>query len=172
MDSESDGEESFQKHADEKFNTFYKKIVNLAKQTVESVDDSTLDKIVQALSKKHKELNNTRDRFGRTVFHAAIEEKCYTLANILLNSGINPNVKEGCGATPLSIAVLNSDMNMCKLLVANFAEYDMRAMFGSFPCPRDMARMSCCHVNPECCHVNPECCHVNPECCHVNPEYL
>jgi hypothetical protein len=152
VDSESDEEESdgdsqdssvsesssIQKDADEKFNTFYKKIVNLAKQTVESVDDSTLDKIVQDLSKKHKELNNTRDRFGRTVFHAAIEEKRYTLANILLSSGINPNVKEGCGATPLSIAVLNSDMNMCKLLVANFAEYESD-MFGSFPCPRDMA---------------------------------
>jgi hypothetical protein len=105
VDSESDEEESegdsqdssvsesssIQKDADEKFNTFYKKIVNLAKQTVESVDDSTLDKIVQDLSKKHKELNNTRDRFGRTVFHAAIEEKRYTLANILLSSGINPN---------------------------------------------------------------------------------
>ena len=29
-------------------------------------------------------------------------------------------------------------MNMCKLLVANFAEYESD-MFGSFPCPHDMA---------------------------------
>ena len=56
----------------------------------------------------------------------------------MLSSGTNPNVKEGCGATPLTIAVLNLDFAMCKILVQNFAEYEGE-MFGSFPTPLEMA---------------------------------
>ena len=110
----------------------------MVQQTLESGDEASLDKIVMDQSKKQKELDKTRDKFERTVFHAAVEEKRYTLVNILLSSGTNPNVKEGCGATPLTIAVLNSDFAMCKILVQNFAEYEGE-MFGSFPTPLEMA---------------------------------
>jgi hypothetical protein len=122
----------------DRFASLFKKVLNMAQQTVESGDELTLDKVVLDLSKKQKELNETRDKFERTVFHAAVEGKRYTLVNILLSSGTNPNVKEGCGATPLTIAVLNSDIAMCKLLVENFAEYEGE-MFGSFPSPLEMA---------------------------------
>ena len=85
-----------------------------------------------------KEVNETKDRYERTVFHAAVEEKNHVFAKVLLAVGVNPNIKEGCGATPLSIAVINADMIMCKLLLENFAEHS-GAMFGSFPSPLEMA---------------------------------
>lgn len=93
-----------------------------AQDTVTSTDENSLDKMVRELS-RNKKINDCRDRFGRTIFHAAVEEKQYTLVNILLACGINPNAKEGCGATPMSIVVLNSDLEMCKILAMNFAEY-------------------------------------------------
>lgn len=60
------------------------------------------------------------------------------LARILLTVGVNPNSKEGCGATPMSIAVMNADTSMCKLLLENFAEYS-GPLFGIFPSPLEMA---------------------------------
>ena len=144
-DDESDSHESSVSegslgHEDthDRFDSLCKKVRNMAQQTLESGDEASLDKIVMDLSKKQKELDKTRDKFERTVFHAAVEEKRYTLVNILLSSGPNPNVKEGCGATPLTIDVLNSDYAMCKILVQNFAEYEGE-MFGSFPTPLEMA---------------------------------
>ena len=80
--------------------------------------------MVQNLSRESEKLNNIKDVHGRTIFHAAVEEKRYSLVKILLSSGVNPNAKEGCGATSMSIAVLNNDASMCKLLLENFGEYD------------------------------------------------
>ena len=71
-------------------------------------------------------------------FHSVVEDKNYMLARILLTVGVNPNSKEGCGATPMSIAVMNADTNMSKLLLENFAEYS-GALFGTFPSPLQMA---------------------------------
>ena len=55
--------------------------------------------------------------------HVAVEEKKYMLVKILLAVGININAKEGCRATPLSIAVINNDIALCTLPLENFAEY-------------------------------------------------
>jgi ankyrin repeat protein len=79
-----------------------------------------------------KEINNLKDMYKRTISHHAVEHKNYLLAKVLLTVGINPNYKEGCGATPMSLAILNADVNMCKLLLDNFADYSC-ALFGSFP---------------------------------------
>ena len=64
--------------------------------------------------------------------------KNYVLVKVLLSIGVNPNVKEGCEATAMTIAVLNNDVYMCKILLENFAEYE-GAFFGSFPSPLLMA---------------------------------
>ena len=44
------------------------------------------------LLKKQKELGKTRDKFERTVFHAAVEKKPYTLVHILLSSDTNCSI--------------------------------------------------------------------------------
>ena len=113
-----------EKDGDNEFDTLFKRLVKQAqdKDTVVSTDEHILDKTVLKLS-QNKKINNCRDRCDRTAFHAAVEEKQNTLVNILLACGINPNAKEGCGATPVSLAVINSDLEMCKIITMNFAEY-------------------------------------------------
>ena len=126
-----------EKDGDNEFDALFKRLVKQAQDTVVSTDEHILDKTVFELS-QNKKINNCRDRYDRTVFHAAVEEKQYTLVNILLACGINPNAKEGCGATPMSLAVINSDLEMCKILTMNFAEYNGE-LFRCFPSPLEMA---------------------------------
>ena len=126
-----------EKDGDNEFDALFKRLVKQAQDTVVSTDEHILDKTVLELS-RNKKINNCRDRYDRTVFHAAVEEKQYTLVNILLACGINPNAKEGCGATPMSLAVINSDLEMCKILTMNFAEYNGE-LFRCFPSPLEMA---------------------------------
>jgi hypothetical protein len=97
-----------------------------------------LDNVIQQLSNEIELINKTTDQYGRTIFHCAVETKNYVLVKLLLAVGINPNAKEGCGATPMTIAVLNADHEASKILLENFAEYE-GALFGSFPSPLEMA---------------------------------
>jgi hypothetical protein len=60
------------------------------------------------------------------------------LVKTLLSAGVNINVQEGCGATPLTIAVLKADVDMCKLLFENFA-LASGALYSSMPSPIEMA---------------------------------
>lgn len=148
-DSESDNSEDRETHApksvktktpqqqkDEKFAELCNRITKQVREFAHS--DFSIDNLVQRLTNEIKVINSTRDRYDRTIFHYAVEVKNYVLAKILLTVGTNPNCKEGCGATPLSIAVMNADINMCKLLLENFAEYS-GPIFGVFPSPIEMA---------------------------------
>ena len=45
------------------------------------------------------------------------------MVKVLLSAGFNVNVHEGCGATPLVLAVLTKDVEMCTLLINICAEY-------------------------------------------------
>ncbi len=150
-DSESDNSEdgltrepvlastkSLQEQKNEKFAEVCGRIKRLVQQSVLSSNDSFFDNLVQQQTSDMKEINSVKDMYKRTVFHHAVEHKNYLLAKVLLTVGINPNCKEGCGATPMSLAVLNADVNMCKLLLDNFAQYS-GALFGSFPTPMEMA---------------------------------
>ena len=115
-DSYDDGGTKFTPTKDgDEFDALFKLLVKQAQDTVVSTDEHILDKTILELS-RNSNINNCRDRYDRTVFHAAVEEQQYTLVNILLACGINPNAKEGCGATPMSLAVINSDLEMCKIL--------------------------------------------------------
>jgi hypothetical protein len=126
------------KTANEDFQNFFNSLVEKTQEITRSSDESLLDRTIQDISKLTKKLESTRDKFGRTVLHAAVEQRNFTLTNILISSGINPNSKELCGATPLSIAVLNSDVSICDILITNFAEFKGE-MFGNFPSPLEMA---------------------------------
>jgi hypothetical protein len=99
------------KTANKDFQNFFNSLVEKTQEITRSSDESLLDRTIQDISKLTKKLESTRDKFGRTVLHAAVEQRNFTLTNILISSGINPNSKELCGATLLSIAVLNSDVS-------------------------------------------------------------
>ena len=49
-----------------------------------------------------KRIHSSTDKYKRTILHCAVEEKNYVLVKILLAVGVDPNCKEGCGATPMS----------------------------------------------------------------------
>ena len=135
---EYSGNHDLLKTSNEDFDNFFNSLVEKTEEITRSSNESLLDTTIQGISKLTKKLESTRDKFGRTVLHAAVEQGNFTLTNILISSGVNPNSKELCGATPLSLAVLNSDNNICDLLITNFAEFK-GDMFGNFPSPLDMA---------------------------------
>lgn len=97
-----------------------------------------MENAIQQLSKYTETINSTRDQYGRTILHCAVETRNYVLVKLLLTVGVNPNAKEGCGATPMTIAVINGDVDMVKFLLENFAEFK-GPLFGSLPSPVDIA---------------------------------
>lgn len=48
----------------------------------------------------------TRDHLNRSMLHVAVERSYKTLVKYLVDIGLNVNDREGCGLTPLSLAVL------------------------------------------------------------------
>ena len=147
LDSESDSGEEGEtsepvknpnQQKDENFAEFCTRITTQVQESAHSHNDFSLDNLVHQLSNDMKRINSTTDKYERTIFHYAVEEKNYVLVKILLAVGVDPNCKEGCVATPMSLAVMNGDTNMCKLLLDNFAEYS-GPLFGAFPTPINMA---------------------------------
>lgn len=59
-----------------------------------------------------------------------------TLLNV--HVGVNPNVNEKCGATPLTLAVIKKNEEAVKLLLVSYAEYNEK-FFTAVPGPRVMA---------------------------------
>ena len=123
---------------DDDFKSLFTKLDAATKEVTQSSDETSLDRIIEEVSVMTKKIHNTLDQFGQTVFHAAVEERNYTLTKVLISSGINPNAKEGCGLTPLSLVVFNSDLIMCELLITNFAEF-RGEMFSDVPSPLEIA---------------------------------
>ena len=137
-DSEANETEHVAKRAvqqeSETVKDFYERISRKTIETAHSNDDEALGNLIQQLSNDAEKIN---DQYGRTMFNYSVEIKNYVLVKVLLSTGINPNAKEGCGATAMTIAVLNNDLNMCKILLQNFAQYE-GVFFGSFPSPLEM----------------------------------
>ena len=80
------------------------------------------------------------DHLGRSILHCAVENGNISLVKTLLSAGLNINVQEGCGATPLTIAVLKREADMCQLLVENFASVS-GALYSNMPSPIEMAEV-------------------------------
>ena len=106
----------FQKQKEEKFTELYKQICKQVKDSTTRSNKNLLDDLIEMLSKDVNRINATRDRYERTVFHRAVEMRNYALVKVMIAIGVNPNAKEGRGAMPMAIAVINSDINMIKLL--------------------------------------------------------
>lgn len=70
--------------------------------------------------------------------HHAVQNGNLALLQTLINAGVNPNVKERCGATPLTLAVIKGQEEMVKLLLDNFAICHA-AYFSSVPGPKQIA---------------------------------
>ena len=127
-----------QQKQDDAFKELYNKISTKVQQAVYSNEDGALNTLIEQLGTDMKIINGTRDCYERSIFHCAVEMKNYVLVKILLTIGVNPNSQEGCGATPMTVAVINGDIDMVRLLLDHFAEYK-GPLFNLLPTPLEMA---------------------------------
>lgn len=109
---------------------------NIADKVWESKQSDSVERVIQDLSKIN--LQDVRDHLGRTLLHMAVEQGNYDLACCLMQAGCNPNAKEMCGATPLVIAVIKKNKQVCELLV-NHRACVRGPLFTNIPCPLKIA---------------------------------
>ena len=128
---------TFQK-IDGKFKKVFTKLTDKMWQANQSVDAAAAVEFKQYLRNNREQWENATDHHGCTVLHHAVQNGNVPLVQTLINAGINPNVKERCGATPLTLAVLKGDEQMVKILLENFAICN-NEFFSSVPGPKQIA---------------------------------
>lgn len=69
----------------------------------------------------NKRMVTVTDHLRRSLLHVAVEQEHESFAKCLVDMGLDVNCREGCGLTPLSLAVLCK--NLCKFLVESGARY-------------------------------------------------
>ena len=103
-------------------------------------DQKRIDQFVHDLREKYSsDILEVTDHLGRSLLHVAVEQGNHLFAECILSAGFSPNIKEKCGATPLTISMCNKDLKICKLLVDSGAAV-RGPLFDSVPCPIDIAR--------------------------------
>ena len=96
---------------------------------------------METLIKELSEYNNireVRDHLGRLLLHHAAQGDT-DIVECLFSIGFNPNIKEKCGVTPLIIAVISKNKEICDILVKNKAS-ERGPLFSDAPSPMDIAR--------------------------------
>ncbi len=74
-----------------------------------------------------------RDNFGRTLLHRVADENRYEQIEALLETGINPNIRDDNGDSPLHLAVKGYQTETIKVLLRNNAFPNARDNFGTTP---------------------------------------
>lgn len=124
---------------DGKLLKLYNRINNDMLHAMQSQEDGKFNQLIKKLENAQNEWETVLDHLGRNILHHAVEYNNIPLVKTLLSAGININIQEGCGATPLCIAVLNRNSSMCSLLLDNFASFSGH-LFASMPSPFEMAQ--------------------------------
>ncbi len=146
-DEEINEDESCETHAlkvnfqkqDGLFKKVYDKLTKVVWDANHSADPaSAIDQLIVKLDNSRNWWEGKVDHFNRTVLHHAVENENTSLVRVLIAVGVNPNAKEGCGVTPLALAVLRQRNDICQLLVENYAIIDGLS-FTSIPSPYQMA---------------------------------
>ena len=66
---------------------------------------------------------NVKDHLKRSLLHVAVEQGLESFAKCLADMGLEVNSREGCGITPLSLAVWHKNTAIYKFLVESGARY-------------------------------------------------
>ena len=77
--------------------------------------------------------------FERSLLHVAVERGHNNFVKFLVDLDLNVNDREGCGMTPLNIAVLQKNSVLCTFLVESGAQHS-GPLFTSIPSPLVMAK--------------------------------
>ena len=99
----------------------------------DNVSEYVVGKVLQI-----ENLRELKDHLGKTLLHILAEQGNLVLCDALLAYGSNPNAKEGCGTTPLHLAVVNNNVEICRLLTENCAMYE-GPLFSDIPSPLKVA---------------------------------
>ena len=88
----------------------------LTDQMKKAIEGDRLERFVKELAEKPY-IHNVWDQLGRTLLHVAVEKLNINFVRCLCNVGFNPNARGKCGITPLIIAVILKNKDLCQLLV-------------------------------------------------------
>ena len=108
---------------------------NIADKLWSAKQNDSVRRVIQDLLNVNLDV---REHLGRSLLHLAVEQGNYDFVCCLMQAGCNPNVKEMCGATPLVIAVVKKNVQLCKLLVEHQASV-RGPLFTNIPCPLKIA---------------------------------
>ena len=81
---------------DTEFNDMFKELIERVNSAITEQD---LQVLASYLKKHRSRWESKRDRYGRTIIHAVVENKSSKLLKCLITAGCNINEMEGCGAT-------------------------------------------------------------------------
>ena len=116
------------------FNSLYSDVFRI----IESGKEESYLQLISTT--RRNSVSKVTDHFQRTLLHVAVELDNLQYARFLVEAGCHPNVKEGCGLTPLNLAVIKRNADMCRFLVSSGARYN-GPLFTSIPSPHQMAQI-------------------------------
>ncbi len=90
-------------------------------------------------SHENRKLTTIKDHLKRSLLHVAVEQGHQNFVKYLVELGMDINCREGCGLTPLSLAVHGKNGSICEFLVESGATYS-GPLFTSIPSPLSMAK--------------------------------
>lgn len=70
---------------------------------------------------------DTQDNSGNTPLHTAIRLGNMDIVEMLINSGVNPTLKDQYGMTPLNLACARGELEIVKLLLPKVKEAEEKA---------------------------------------------
>ena len=129
--------ESVQKLFREQDKLFNSVFDSLKNKLWNSIQADTVEHLIKDMS-ENSQLMSVKDHLGRSLLHAAVEQQNVKLVQCLLHAGVNPNSKEACGITPVLIAVITKNKEICQLLVKSQASV-RGPLFANVPSPLAVA---------------------------------
>eukprot|EP00112_Aurelia_sp_Birch-Aquarium-sp1_P005270 Seg1598.4 transcript_id=Seg1598.4/GoldUCD/mRNA.D3Y31 product="Potassium channel AKT3" protein_id=Seg1598.4/GoldUCD/D3Y31 len=119
---------------------FWESYNALFSELSETIGSGIQDHYFKLVSSAKKKICKLTDHLGRTLLHVAVEMENVSYVHFLLEAGSCINAKEGCGLTPLNLAVAKKNKDMCQILVNAGAKF-AGPLFTSITSPLKMAEI-------------------------------
>jgi hypothetical protein len=131
--------ESERRRFDNEDKSFWDTFNSFSMQLSEIHESNSEERYVEFVnSLTNKKCATVLDHLERSLLHVAVEQRNESLSKCLVDMGLDVNCREGCGITPLSVAVLYKNIYLCKFLVESGARWG-GPLFTSIPSPMCMA---------------------------------
>ena len=116
------------------YNTLYSDLCH----AIESGNQDDYYKLIS--DAKQNKINQHLDHLQRSLLHVAVDMENFQYVKFLVRAGCFVNGKEGCGLTPLNLAVMKKNRDISEFLVSSGAQY-AGPLFTSVPSPNEMAQI-------------------------------